>query len=69
MTETTGVCEENTPRENNTMRNIGLRSTESGAGEQFLLRDCKARARPKGVFLFTDAGMSDRDYEHGVALL
>ena len=31
--------------------NISLRSTKSGAGEQFLLPFCKAEARAKGVFV------------------
>ena len=40
---------ENTSRENNSHWNIGFQSTKSGAGEQFLLLDCRARACAKGV--------------------
>ena len=46
----------NTPPEKKTHGNISFKNTKSKAGEQFLLRDCKARAHPKGVFLFTDTG-------------
>ena len=53
----TGVCEKNTPPEKKKDGNIGFGNTESGAGEQFLLLDCMAKARAKGVFLFTDTGI------------
>ena len=36
---------------------ISFQSTKSGAGKQFQLQDCRAKARTKGVFLFTDTGM------------
>ena len=52
----TDVCEINTPPENNAIRNIGFRSKTSGAGWQFLLKDCKARARLKRVSAFRDTG-------------
>ena len=51
MSQHTGVYDKNTPPRKKTSRNIGFRSTKSGAGQQFLLRDCKARAHPKGVFI------------------
>ena len=35
-----GVCEKPIPPENNLIRNIGFWSTKSGAGKQFLERDC-----------------------------
>ena len=37
----------NTPPENNTHWNVSFQSTISGAGEQFLLWDCRARACAK----------------------
>ena len=43
-----GVCEKIT-LENNTHWNISYESTTSGAGEPFLLLDCRARACAKGV--------------------
>ena len=46
----TGVWGESTPRQNNAQWKIGFQSTESGAGEQFLMPDSRARARVKGVF-------------------
>ena len=46
----TGVCEKNTPRENDAHWNVSLQSTRSGAGEQFLLLDCRARACAEGLF-------------------
>ena len=45
----TGVCEKDASPENNTPRKIGFRSTKSGAGEQFLLKNRKAKARTPGV--------------------
>ena len=46
----------NTPPDQKTLGSIGLKSTTSGPGEEFLLLDCRARARVKGVF-FADTGM------------
>ena len=40
----------NTPREKETKRKMGSRGTRAGAGEQFLLKDCRTEAHPKGVF-------------------
>ena len=40
---------ENTPREKNTQWSTSFQSTTSEAGEQFLLKDCRARACAKGV--------------------
>ena len=45
----TRVCEENTPREKKTCGKIGLQSTKLGAGEQFRLQDCRAKARTTGM--------------------
>ena len=45
----TGVCEKNTPPEKKTCGKITFRSIQSGAGEQFLPQDCRARTRRKGV--------------------
>ena len=53
----TGVCEKITPTEEYAEWNISFQSTQSGAGEWFLLLDCRARACAKGVFLFTDTGV------------
>ena len=39
----------NTPPEKNTHWNISPQSTEPGAGEQFLLKDCMAKAPTKGI--------------------
>ena len=44
-----GVCEKNTPPEHHTHWNRSLLSTKSGAGEQFLLWDCRAKSSMKGV--------------------
>ena len=41
----------NTPPERRSRRNISFESTESGAGEQFLLQDYRAMVDTKGVFL------------------
>ena len=56
----TGVCEQKHPPEKSSHWNIGFQSTKSGAGEQFLLLDCRAMACTKGVCLFTDISMNDR---------
>ena len=45
-----GVCENNTPPERKILGNISLKDTKSGAGEEFMLQDCRARACSKGVF-------------------
>ena len=45
----TGVCAKNTPPDEKTCGNISLQNTKSGAGEQFLLLCCGAKARSKGV--------------------
>ena len=45
----THVCERNTPPEKTACEKTSLQSTKSGAGEQFLLLLCMARARLKGV--------------------
>ena len=47
----------NTPRDMKMREEISFQSDESGAGQQFLLQDCRAKAGIKGVFLFTDTGM------------
>ena len=52
----TGVCEQNTPPENDYLGNISLQSAKSGAGEQFLPLDCRAEVHLKEVFLSTDSG-------------
>ena len=55
----TGACEKNhSSGEEDTWGTSACKSTKSGAGEQFLLLGCTAKARAKGVFLFTDTGMS-----------
>ena len=46
----TGVCEK-TPPEKKTGENIGFENAASGAGKQFLLLDCRAKARVKGLFV------------------
>ena len=42
---------------------IQVESTKSGAGEQFLLQDCRAKAGIKGVFVFTGTGMMHTDLQ------
>ena len=44
----TDVCEESTPLEKQTCGKISL-DTESGAGEEFLLLVCRAKALVKGM--------------------
>ena len=39
-----GVCEKITPEEKKTREHVCFENTKSGAGEQFLLLDCRARA-------------------------
>ena len=41
----------------NALGKSSFQSTKSGAGEQFLLQDCRAKAAAQGMFLFTDTGM------------
>ena len=47
----TGVREKNTPPDKKTRENTSFENNESGAGEQLLLLDCRARACAKGVFI------------------
>ena len=49
----TGVYEKNTPPDKNNLGSVSLKNTTSGGGEQLLLLFRKAKARSKGVFLFT----------------
>ena len=44
------VGKTNTPPENDAHWKISFQSTNSGAGEQFMLLDCMAKARVKGSF-------------------
>ena len=46
----TDVGKNNTPLGKKTLEKIGLKSTRSGAGEQFLPQDSLARAHKRGVF-------------------
>ena len=57
-TRATSVCEQITPPEKKAGESIGFESTESGAGEQFLLLDYMAKGRATGESFFRDAGMS-----------
>ena len=52
----TGVCEKNTPPEKE-YGNTSFKNTTSGAGEQFLLLDFKAKACTKGCLFVTDTDM------------
>ena len=45
-----------TPPEKNTLVNISLKSTKSGAGEELVLLDCGPKGRAKGMCDFTDTG-------------
>ena len=47
-----------TSGEEETCGKLCLKNTKAGAGEQFLLWDCRAGACAKGVFNFTDTGIS-----------
>ena len=47
----TDVCGKKTPPEKKTIGKISLQSTKSGAGEQLLPLDCKARAHLEGMFV------------------
>ena len=54
----TGVCEQiNTSPDKKTLGSVGLKNTKSGGGDQFLLLDCRATARRKGVSSFTGTGI------------
>ena len=46
----TGACEKNAPPEKKTCGKISSRSTKSGAGEHFLLQDCRAQSAMNGMF-------------------
>ena len=46
----TGVCDKNTPPEKKALAEISFENTNSGAGEEFLLKDCRGDARLKGMF-------------------
>ena len=46
-------CEKTTPPDKKTLGSISLKSSRSGAGEQFLLLDCGAAAPMKGGFFQT----------------
>ena len=51
-----GVWEE--PAPDRKMRGkTSLQGAKSGAGEEFLVLDCKAAARMKGMLLFADTGI------------
>ena len=54
----------NTPPENNTHWNISFQSTKSGAGKQFLPLDFRTVALRKGVFFFTDTGITRQPASH-----
>ena len=54
LPQTHRCLQKSTPPEKSTRRNICFQSAKSGAGEQFLLLDCRARTSAQGVFLFTD---------------
>ena len=49
----TGVCEKNTAPEKKACGKISFQSNKSGAGQQLLLQDCRAKARTKGVLFRT----------------
>ena len=52
------MCEKKAPPDGKTLGSISLKSTKSGGGEQFLLLDCRATARRKGMLFFTATGVS-----------
>ena len=58
----TGVCEIIDPPENNTLCTISFQSARSGAGGQFLLPDCRATTRVKGMCFFSDTLVSGAQY-------
>ena len=51
LLQTPGACEQNSPLEENTVWDIGFQSTRPGAGEQFLLKDCRANKGEQGKAL------------------
>ena len=53
----TGVCLKDTPPERRTRRFISFQNTKSGAGEQYLLLCCRAKAHLKGLH-FSQAPVS-----------
>ena len=46
----------NTPPDKETLGSIGPKNTKSGAGDQFMMLDCRATAPRKHMFCFTDTG-------------
>ena len=54
----TGVCEKRNSSGEEDVWNSWLANTESGAGEQSPLQDCRAKTGIKGVCLFTDTGIT-----------
>ena len=62
-------AEKNTPPEERACGKTGFKNTKSGAGEQFLLVDCRGKAPVKGVCLFTDTGMAAYDVKPQVTCL
>ena len=56
----TGVCEKETPPEKKTLGQIGSQSTDSGAGAQFMLLGCGAKAPKQGVFLIDTGTKGNR---------
>ena len=63
--QSTGAClcvcvcvrDKNTPPEKKMRGKSSFQSTNSGAGLQFLLLDCRAKACTKGLRIFTDTGI------------
>ena len=54
----TGVFENNTPPDKKPEGRRSFQSTKSGAAEQSPLQDCMAEAPVRGLFLFTDTGIT-----------
>ena len=52
----TGACEKSTPPEKNTLWRIGSQSTESGAGEQFLLNNLQGDSSHERSVSFPGTG-------------
>ena len=57
--------EQNTPPENRALGEMSLNNTKSGAGEQFLLPGCLAKACVKGMF-FSQTRVVDRGIARGL---
>ena len=55
---TPASVKKNTPPEKQSLGTISLKSTESGAGEQFMPQDSRAKAFITGMSLFTDTGIN-----------